>query len=105
LNLGIRDAAAIAELAVDALRLGGDPGGNDVIETYDKQRASDVRSRAIAVELFNRSLLTDFLPAHMARGLGLELASRLGIMRRALMREGLGPRDERAPRLLRGEAV
>lgn len=105
LNLGIRDAAVIAELAADALRAGGDPGGEDMTEAYDQQRGGDVRSRAFAVELFNRTLLTDFLPAHMARGLGLELASRIGVVRRALMREGLGPRDERAPRLLRGEAV
>lgn len=105
LNLGIRDAATIAELAADALRAGRDPGGDDVLDAYEVERRSDVRTRAIAVELFNRSLLSGFLPAHLARGLGLELASRVGVFRRALMRQGLGPTDESAPRLLRGEKV
>ncbi|MEX0590000.1 MAG: hypothetical protein WD207_02825, partial [Xanthobacteraceae bacterium] len=60
---------------------------------------------ALAVELMNRSLLTDLLPVHALRGFGLDLASRFGFVRRALMREGLGPRDDAAPRLARGEAL
>jgi 2-octaprenyl-6-methoxyphenol hydroxylase len=105
LNLGIRDAATIAELATDSLRTGGDPGGIEIMDAYENQRRSDVRARAIAVEFMNRSLLTDFLPVHAARGLGLELASRIGSLRRALMRQGLGPQDEAAPRLARGERL
>lgn len=105
LNLGIRDAATIAEIVADALRAGGDPGGVGVINAYDERRRPDVRNRAIAVEWMNRSLLTDFLPVHAARSFGLELASRFGFLRRALMREGLGPSGERAPRLARGEPL
>jgi 2-octaprenyl-6-methoxyphenol hydroxylase len=105
LNLGIRDAATIAELAADSIRVGGDPGGDGVMHAYDERRRADVRSRALAVEMFNRSLLSDFLPVQMARGLGLELTSRVGFLRRALMRQGLGPRDDVASRLLRGEEV
>jgi len=53
----------------------------------------------------NRSLLSDFLPVHALRGFGLELANRVGILRRALMQQGLGPQDASAPRLARGEAL
>jgi 2-octaprenyl-6-methoxyphenol hydroxylase len=102
LNLGIRDAALIAELVADARRDGADFG--DVCDEYDRRRQSDVRSRAIAVDMFGRSLLTDFLPVHALRGLGLALAARVGPMRRLLMREGLGERAD-APRLVRGEAL
>lgn len=105
LNLGIRDAATIAELVADARRQRRDPGDNDVTGEYDVRRQSDVRSRALAVELMSRSLLTGFLPVHALRGAGLDLAARFGVVRRALMREGLGPRDEDAPRLARGEAL
>ena len=105
LNLGIRDAATIAEIAADARRAGGDAGGDAVMEAYETRRRPDVRARALAVELMNRSLLSDFLPVHAMRGFGLELAARIGFVRRALMREGLGPRDASAPRLARGEAV
>jgi 2-octaprenyl-6-methoxyphenol hydroxylase len=104
-NLGIRDAATIAELVADARRVGQDIGANSLLDAYEAQRRPDVRNRAMAVELMNRSLLSDFLPVHMARGFGLELASRFGFLRRALMREGLGPREGAAPRLARGERL
>ena len=95
LNLAIRDAATIAEIVADARRTGEDIGGPGVLNAYEERRRTDVRSRAFAVEWMNRSLLTDFLPVHAARGFGLELASRFGFLRRALMREGLGPSDVR----------
>ncbi len=92
LNLGIRDAAAIAGLAGDALREGGDPGSAALLAAYDVERRADIRARAAAVEMLGRSLLTEFLPVHLARGLGLEIASRIPLLRRSLMREGLGGR-------------
>jgi 2-octaprenyl-6-methoxyphenol hydroxylase len=105
LNLGIRDAATIAELATDALRSGDDPGRDEIMDKYESLRRSDVGTRAIAVEAMNRTLLTDFLPVHAARRLGLELVSRVGLFRRALMRQGLGPQDDTAPRLVRGQRL
>ena len=66
--------------------------------------AADVRSRALAVDVANWSLMTDFLPVHAARGLGLHLAARVGFFRRALMRQGLG-RSESAPHFGRGERL
>src|SRR5690606_13484511 len=105
LNIGIRDAATIAEFAAHALRSGDDPGSNEIMNKYESVRRADVGSRAIAVEEMNRTLLTDFLPVHAARRLGLELVSRVGVFRRALMREGLGPQDDAAPRLVRGERL
>lgn len=93
LNLGIRDAAAIARLAGAAHE--SDPGSPGVIVAYDESRRGDVRSRAAAVELLGRSLLTEFLPVHLARGLGLEIASRVPVLRRNLMRAGLGSGGKR----------
>jgi 2-octaprenyl-6-methoxyphenol hydroxylase len=90
LNLGIRDAAAIAGIANNALHAGEDAGSETVLASYDLDRRGDIRSRAAAVELLGRSLLTEFLPVHIARGLGLEIASRIPFLRRGLMRGGLG---------------
>jgi 2-octaprenyl-6-methoxyphenol hydroxylase len=75
-----------------------------VLARYDMQRRADVSSRANAVDLLNRSLLTDFLPAQGARGLSLYLVDRIGPLRRALMREGVTPAASQ-PRLIRGEMV
>ncbi len=104
LNLGLRDAATVGELAVGAHRDGRDVGGRDLTARYDEMRRADVTSRALAVDLLNRSLLSDFLPLQGARGLGLFLLDRIGALRRAAMREGVAPIASQ-PRLMRGEAL
>ncbi len=102
LNLGLRDAATIAELAAAAQRERHDIGGELVLARYEKMRRADVGSRTLAVDLLNRSLLTDLLPVQSARGLGLYMLDRIGPLRRAVMREGVAPRAAQ-PRLMRGE--
>jgi 2-octaprenyl-6-methoxyphenol hydroxylase len=104
LNLGLRDAATVCEFVIDSRRMGGDVGAADLLARYDAQRRADVTSRTIAVDLLNRSLLTDFLPVQGARGFGLYLLDQLGPLRRAVMREGIAPLASQ-PRLMRGEAL
>lgn len=104
LNLGLRDAASIAELVVAAKREGADVGGDPLLGRYNELRRADVGSRTIAVDLLNRSLLSDFLPLQGMRGLGLLALDQIGPLRRALMREGVSPSPAQ-PRLMRGEAL
>jgi 2-octaprenyl-6-methoxyphenol hydroxylase len=104
LNLGLRDAATIGELAIAAQRDGRDIGGADVLAAYDKMRRADVGSRSLAIDLLNRTLLTDFLPVQGMRGLGLYMIDRIAPLRRAVMREGVSPASAQ-PRLMRGEAL
>ena len=89
LNLGFRDVAALRRMLA---RHPADPGSRAATESYHAARQSDVRSRALAVDLLNRSLLTDFLPVQAARGFGLALASSIPVFRRALMRQGVAAR-------------
>jgi len=91
LNLGLRDAATIAELVVAAHREGGDVGDDALTARYEHMRRADVTSRTLAVDLLNRSLLSDFLLLQGVRGLGLSLLHRIGPLRRAAMREGVTP--------------
>src|SRR5262249_2601941 len=86
LNLGLPDAAAIGELAVAARRDGGDLGADDLLARYDRLRRPDIASRTAAVDMLNRSLLADFLPAQGLRGFGLYLLDQIGPLRRAVMR-------------------
>lgn len=104
LNLGLRDAACIAELVVGARRDGGDAGASDLLARYDTLRRADVTARTFAVDLLNRTLLSDFLPLQSARGLGLYLIDRIGPLRKAVMREGIAPSASQ-PRLMRGEML
>jgi 2-octaprenyl-6-methoxyphenol hydroxylase len=104
LNLGLRDTATLAEIAADAHRQSLDIGSPAVLARYERQRRADVTSRRIAIDLLNRSLLTDYLPVHGARALSLFLVDRVGPLRRALMREGVSPAASQ-PRLMRGEML
>jgi 2-octaprenyl-6-methoxyphenol hydroxylase len=103
LNLGLRDAATIGELVVEARRDGADVGAPELLARYDRMRRADVTTRTFAVDALNRSLLTDFLPVQGVRGFGLYLLDRIAPLRRAVMREGVEPAAQ--PRLMRGEVL
>lgn len=89
LNLGFRDVAALRRVLT---RHRDDPGASAALEAFHALRQADVRSRTYAVDLLNRSLLTDFLPVQAARALGIGLVGSLPVIRRFLMREGIAKR-------------
>jgi len=91
LNMGLRDAADLAETVRGALLTGADPGGDAVLQRYARMRRADVFSRTFAVDMANRTLLSDFLPAQSLRAAGMHLLDRVGPIRRLAMREGLSP--------------
>src|SRR5581483_9513132 len=61
LNLGLRDAATIAEMVLDERRKGEDVGAAPGLQRYDAARKADIASRTLAVDLLNRTLISDFL--------------------------------------------
>ncbi len=91
LNMGLRDAADIADIVEDALTQGKNPGGEYVLQRYIRTRQADVISRTFAIDVANRMLLSDFLPAQSLRALGLHLVGTFGPLRRLAMGEGLAP--------------
>ncbi|KJC60125.1 2-octaprenyl-6-methoxyphenyl hydroxylase [Bradyrhizobium sp. LTSPM299] len=91
LNMGLRDAADIADIVGQALSRGEDPGVPAVLSRYHAARRPDVASRSWAIDIANRSLLSDFLPVQTMRAGGLHLIGSVGPLRRLAMREGLSP--------------
>jgi 2-octaprenyl-6-methoxyphenol hydroxylase len=91
LNMGLRDAADIADIVGQAMASGEDPGSPQVLKRYDSARRGDVASRTFVIDLANRSLLSDFLPMQSLRAAGLHLIGSIGLLRRLAMREGLAP--------------
>lgn len=88
LNLGIRD---IDDLIDVALKNQNDPGAVAALAAYDFKRRPDILARSGAVNLLNMSLLSDMLPAQMARSAGLGLLGGFAPLRAFFMREGLRP--------------
>jgi 2-octaprenyl-6-methoxyphenol hydroxylase len=99
LNLGLRDAAILADVLAEVRRNGGDVGAPSVLAAYHRARTGDVASRSIAVDVLNRSLTSNLLPFDLARGFGLHMLGAFPALRRALIRQGLEPAGSR-PRLM-----
>jgi 2-octaprenyl-6-methoxyphenol hydroxylase len=97
LNMGLRDAADVAEVVRDSLASGEDPGAPAALNRYALARRADVVSRTFAIDIANRSLLSAFLPMQSLRAVGLHLIGSVGPLRRLAMREGLA-QSRRAPR-------
>jgi 2-octaprenyl-6-methoxyphenol hydroxylase len=91
LNMGLRDAADLAEIVSEAVISGEDPGSPQVLKRYDSARRADIISRTLVIDIANRSLLSDFLPMQSLRAAGLHLIGAWGPLRRLAMREGLAP--------------
>ena len=104
LNLGLKDAAALAEVLVDAARLGEDIGAETVLERYGAWRRFDNTMLAAATDAFTRLFSNDIAPVRLARGLGMAVVNRIGPARRFFMQEAGGAVGD-LPRLLRGEPL
>ncbi len=100
LNLGFRDAAALADCVAEALGRGGDPGGEDVLAAYTRARQLDVLTRTVGVDLLSRSLLTSLVPLQAARGIVSHGLKALPPLRRIVMHLGLASPTE-LPTLMR----
>jgi 2-octaprenyl-6-methoxyphenol hydroxylase len=104
LNLGLKDAAALAEVLADAMRLGEDIGSEAVLERYARWRRFDNVMLAAATDVFNRLFSNDHPVLRGVRDLGMAAVNRIGPARRFFMEEAGGAVGD-LPRLLRGEAL
>jgi 2-octaprenyl-6-methoxyphenol hydroxylase len=102
LNMGLKDAAALAEVVAEAFRLGEDIGQAAVLERYARWRSVDNLGVALATDLFTRLFSNDHPVVRAARNAGMAVVNRIGPARRLFMAEAGGASGE-LPRLLRGE--
>lgn len=104
LNMGLKDAAALSEVLIEAVRLGEDIGSDIVLDRYARWRRFDNVALAAGFDGFVRLFSNDLPPVRLARDLGMAAVNRIGPLRRAFMREAGGATGD-LPKLLRGEAV
>jgi 2-octaprenyl-6-methoxyphenol hydroxylase len=104
LNLGLRDAAALAETVVDAVRLGLDPGDAAVLERYERWRRFDTMTMCVSTDMLNRLFSNSSDVLRLFRDIGLGLVDRLPALKQAFIREAAGLVGE-VPKLMRGEAL
>ncbi|MBT3930791.1 MAG: 2-octaprenyl-6-methoxyphenyl hydroxylase, partial [Rhodospirillaceae bacterium] len=104
LNMGIRDVAALAEVVVDARRLGRDIGDPDILADYERWRRFDNMLLAVVTDNLLRLFSNDIAPLRATRDLGLGIVNAIPAARRFSMRHAMGVVGD-LPRLVRGEAL
>jgi 2-octaprenyl-6-methoxyphenol hydroxylase len=104
LNMGLRDVAALAEVMVDARRLGLDLGGADVLGRFERWRRFDNTLMLAMTDALNRLFSNQVRPLRLARDLGLAAVDRVGPLKRLFVRHAMGLAGD-LPRLVRGEAL
>jgi len=101
LNLGFRDAAALAEVLVEGARLGLDLGDRQLLDRYQRWRSLDALSVAFATDSLTRIYGIPGKTASAVRRFGMGLVGRISPLRNKLMNEARGTSGE-LPLLLRG---
>jgi len=101
LNLGFRDAAALAQVLVEGARLGLDLGDRQLLDRYQRWRSLDALSVAFATDSLTRIYAVPGKAASAARRFGMGLLERITPLRNRLMNEARGTSGE-LPLLLRG---
>lgn len=101
LNLGLKDVAALAEVVVEAIRLGLDHGGPDMLDRYQRWRRADTALMAAVTDGMNRLFSNDIAPVRAIRDVGLGVVDRLVPAKDFLISRAAGI-DRDGPRLLRG---
>lgn len=104
LNLGLRDAAALAEVVIETKRLGLDIGSEAALERYQSWRRFDNAFFSASMDALNRLFSNDFTPLAMARRFGLDVVDSIAPLKHFFMRQA-GGEGRDVPRLMLGERI
>jgi 2-octaprenyl-6-methoxyphenol hydroxylase len=104
LNLGFRDAAALAQVLVEGARLGLDPGDAQLMERYQRWRSLDTFMVAAATDGLTRLYGVPGRTASAIRRFGMGLVQKVGPLKNQLVIEARGESGE-LPLLLRGLSI
>jgi len=103
-NIGLLDAAALAEVLVAAKQASKDIGAAPVLQDYEKMRRQNNLLMMTTMDLFYRVFGNAHLPLKLVRNLGLGLAERLFPAKKLAMKYAMGLGGA-LPRLAKGEAI
>jgi 2-octaprenyl-6-methoxyphenol hydroxylase len=100
-NLGIRDAAVLADILTDVCESSGDPGSLEPLQRYAQWRRQDHNRVVTITDTLARLFANSFEPLRMARNLGLVGLDVVPGLKHRVARQFMGL-SGRLPRLARG---
>lgn len=100
LNLGFRDCAALAEVAVDTLQLGFDIGSPETLARYQRWRRFDTMMMGLATDGLNTLFSNDSMLLRAARSFGLGIVERAPKLKHFFISSAAGTLGD-VPRLMR----
>ena len=89
-NLGLLDAATLAEVLLDGLAAGHEVGALRVLRRYERWRKSDNLPMLGIMDGFKRLFGNSLPPVRLLRNLGLNLTDAAGPLKNALARRAMG---------------
>lgn len=104
LNLGLRDVAALAQVVIDASRLGLDIGGDTVLEDYQRWRRFDSMALLAITDGLNRLFGTDNPAVRLSRDIGLAAVNKMPKFKGFFMEHARGTVGK-MPRMLEGKPL
>jgi len=102
--MGIRDVAALAEILVEARRIGRDIGGLDVLAEYEQWRRFDNTVMLAVTDVTNRLFSNDVAPVRWARDIGLAVVQKIPPLKKTFMSHAMGYAGT-LPRLMQGKPL
>ncbi len=103
-NIGLLDAAALAEVLVEANAKGENISDIAVLQRYEKMRRNENLRMMTVMDAFYRVFSNKILPMKFFRNLGLGLAERILPVKNKVMRMAIGL-DGNLPKLARGKSL
>jgi len=89
-NLGLLDAAALADVLAVARRAGEDAGALGPLRRYERWRRSENQLMSLSLDTMNRLLATGSGPLSRVVQRGLALVDRSTVLKRLFMERALG---------------
>lgn len=103
-NIGLLDAAALAEVILEAAQQGRNIADVSVLKRYEKMRRSENFKMMTVMDVFYKAFSNELLPLKFLRNLGLGLAERVTPLKNKVMRGAMGL-EGALPKLARGERL
>lgn len=93
-NIGLLDAAALAELVIKTKRSGKSLSGTKFLRQYERWRKGDNLLMLTGLDAINKTFLSTFTPLVLARSAGINLINKTPILKAFFNDYAMGLRDD-----------